>query len=172
MTPHPPIWRQVATGIGLLAAVALVAFLGSQATIPNTEGWYAEATKVPWNPPNSVFGPAWSVLYVLIAAAGWLVWRSGWRSREPNAASTALTLFTVQLVLNAVWTPVFFAGYPVIGEAAWWVALAIIVALLGVVIAFAISAARWSKVAAWLMVPYLLWLLFATSLNAGIIALN
>ncbi|MFF8818415.1 MULTISPECIES: TspO/MBR family protein [Leucobacter] len=172
MTQHPPVQRQAATSIALLAVVALVAFLGSQATIPNTEGWYAEATKVPWNPPNSVFGPAWSVLYVLIAAAGWLVWRSGWRASAPNAARTSLTLFTVQLVLNAAWTPVFFAGYPVVGEAAWWVALAIMVALVGFVIAFAFSAAQWSKVAAWLMVPYLLWLLFATSLNIGIIALN
>lgn len=168
----PPVVRQIAVGVAMLAAVALIAWGGSQATAPNTDGWYASAQKVPWDPPNSVFGPVWSVLYLLIALAGWLIWRSGYRDGGPNAASGVLRIFVVQLALNAIWTPVFFAGYPLIGEAAWWLALATIVALMASVIWLGIAAAPWSRIASWIMILYLLWLIFATSLNVGIIALN
>ena len=160
------------TGVVLLAVVALIAFLGSLATMPNTDGWYADAEKVPWDPPNAVFGPVWSVLYFLIAVAGWLIWRAGYREGKPNQARRVLAVFIAQLALNSLWTPVFFAGYPLIGEPAWWIALGIILALIASVIWLAVNAARWSKLAAWIMVPYLLWLLFATSLNVGIIVLN
>ncbi len=156
----------------LLAAVALIAFLGSLASASNVDGWYASAAKVPWDPPNSLFGPVWSALYLMIALAGWLIWRNGYRENRPNAAGKQLRIYAMQLVFNALWTPVFFAGYPAIGEAAWWIALIIIVALIVSVIWLAGAAARWSRIAAWIMVPYLLWLLFATTLNIGIIALN
>lgn len=169
---HPAVARQVVTGVVLLAVVALIAFLGSLATMPNTDGWYADAEKVPWDPPNVVFGPVWSVLYFLIAVAGWLIWRAGYREGKPNQARRVLAVFIAQLALNSLWTPVFFAGYPLIGEPAWWIALGIILALIASVIWLAVNAARWSKLAAWIMVPYLLWLLFATSLNVGIIVLN
>lgn len=172
MADRPPVSRQIGVGIVLLVTVALIALLGSMATLPNTDGWYATVTKVPWNPPNWVFGPAWSVLYVLIAVAGWLLWRRGWRSGESNAARPALTAYAVQLVLNALWTPVFFAGYPLIGEVAWWLALAVILSLIIAVIRLIAVARHWSNVAAWLLVPYVLWLVFAASLNVGIIALN
>lgn len=78
----------------------------------------------------------------------------------------------LQLILNGLWSPVFFAGYPLIGDAAWWIALIIIIALIVSVIWLAIIAMPWSKVASRLMLPYLLWLLFATSLNIGVIVLN
>lgn len=172
MHAKPPVSRQIATGAVLLAVVAVIALVGSQATIPNTTGWYAHVEKVPWNPPNWLFGPAWSILYLLIALAGWLIWRAGWRAGKPNAARGALVLFWVQLVLNAVWTPVFFAGYPVLGEAAWWGALAVIVALIATVVALIVSARKWSVAASAMLIPYVLWLLFASTLNAGIIALN
>lgn len=168
----PPASRQIVIAVFLLAAVTFIAFSGSLATIPNTEGWYATVEKVPWDPPNSVFAPAWSVLYFLIALAGWLIWRSGYRPGKQNAAKKPLTIFTLQLILNGLWTPAFFAGYPLMGEPAWWVALVIIIALILTVIWLAVVSARFSKVAAWIMLPYLLWLLFATSLNAGIIFLN
>lgn len=83
-----------------------------------------------------------------------------------------LRVFVVQLVLNALWTPVFFAGYPLVGAAAWWVALAIIIALMASVIWLGVVAAPWSRIASWIMIPYLLWLIFATSLNVAVIALN
>ncbi|WP_336651442.1 MULTISPECIES: TspO/MBR family protein [unclassified Leucobacter] len=170
--PRPTVARQIAVGVAMLAAVALVAWGGSLASITNIDGWYAEAHKAPWSPPNAVFGPVWSVLYALIALAGWLIWRSGARSDAPNAAPGVLRLFVTQLVLNALWTPVFFAGYPLMGAAAWWVALAIMVALMASVILLGITAAPLSRIASWIMIPYLLWLIFATSLNVAVIALN
>ena len=168
-----PIGRQIAIGALCLLLVAAIAVGGSLASASNTEGWYADVTKVPWNPPNEVFGPAWTVLYVLIAAVGFLIWRAGYvGGGQPNAARRTLGVYALQLVLNAAWTPIFFAGFPVIGEAAWWVALAVILALVVTVVWLMVSAAKWSRVAVLLLIPYLLWLLFASSLNVGIIVLN
>lgn len=169
---RPGVARQIVFAAIFLAAVAVVAVLGSLANAPNTDGWYAEVEKAPWSPPNWLFGPVWSLLYLLIALAGWLIWRRGHRPGRANVARGALTLFIVQLVLNALWSPVFFALYPVIGEPSWWIALVIIVALIISVVWVAIASAEWSRVASWIMVPYLAWLLFATSLNVAIIALN
>lgn len=172
MNTRPPISRQTVMAVVFLGTVALVAFLGSLASTSNVEGWYASAEKVPWDPPNAVFGPVWTTLYVLIAVAGWLVWRAGYRKGDQNAARKPLTIWVAQIILNGLWTPAFFAAYPLIGEPAWWIALAIIIALMFTVVWLATTAAHWSRIAAWIMVPYLLWLLFATSLNVGIIALN
>ena len=88
----------------------------------------ADAEKVPWNPPNALFGPVWSVLYLMIALSGFLLWR--WAAKDGRRWDPALTVYVVQLALNAAWTPIFFAGYPVIGEAAWWIALIVILALI------------------------------------------
>lgn len=172
MRERPSVGRQIGVGALLLVLVALIAVLGSLASTANVDGWYATANKVAWDPPNAVFGPVWSALYFLIALAGWLIWRAGYRAGEPNAARRVLTVFGVQLVLNGLWTPVFFAGYPLIGEVAWWLALAIIVALMVTVVWLGVAGARWSRIATAIMVVYLLWLLFATSLNVGIIVLN
>ena len=140
----------------------VVGGLGALSTQGAVEGWYADADKVSWTPPDVVFGPAWSVLYVLMAVAAWLVWRrGGWAPARP-----ALTLYIVQLALNAAWTPVFFSGRLV------WVALAIIVALDVVLIATAVAFWRHSRVASWLLGPYITWVLFATTLNLGIAVLN
>jgi tryptophan-rich sensory protein len=146
----------------LLAANAAVAAAGSISSIAAVDGWYADAEKVPWTPPNWLFGPAWTVLYVLMAVAAWLVWRAdGW-----EGARRALTLYVVQLTLNAAWTPVFFGGnLP-------WAGLAVIVALDAVLIATAVAFWRHSRLASWLLGPYITWVLFATTLNAGIAVLN
>lgn len=169
----PPLARQIIVAVVLLATVAAIAGAGSLATIPNVDGWYADAEKVPWNPPDAVFGPTWSVLYVVLAIVGFLLWRSGYRGRgEPNEARKARTIYGVQLALNALWSPVFFAGYPLAGAVAWWVALAVIAVMIASVIWLIPTTMKHSRPAAWLLVPYLLWLLFASTLNAGIIALN
>ena len=172
-----PVWpsmgRQIGAAVLFLAIVAAVAAIGSLSTMQHTEGWYTEVEKVAWSPPNAVFGPAWSLLYVLIALAGFLLWRAGFAgSGHRNRASGALTLYVVQLALNFAWTPIFFSGYPMIGEAAWWMALAVILTLIVFVVLLIGVARRSSKSAAWLLVPYLAWLIFASTLNAGIIALN
>lgn len=170
---RPTVLRQIAVLLLLLFIVAAIAFFGSLATTPNVDGWYADATKVPWNPPNGVFAPAWTTLYVVIAIVGLLIWRAGYDEKaDGNRARRTLTIYGLQLALNAAWTPIFFAGYPLIGEIAWWLALVVILALIATVVWLIASAAKWSKVAAWLLVPYLGWLIYASSLNAGIIALN
>lgn len=172
MDSKPSIPRQAAIAVAFLAAVALTAFLGSLASTQNVDGWYASAEKVPWDPPNSVFGPVWSALYFLIAIAGWLIWRAGYREGSVNAAKRPLAIWATQIILNGLWTPAFFAGYLIFGRPAWWIALAVILSLIAVVAWLAAAAAPWSRVASWIMVPYLLWLIFATSLNIGIIVLN
>lgn len=170
---RPTILRQITIGAALLIIVAAIAFFGSLATTPNVEGWYAEARKVPWNPPNEVFAPTWSTLYVMIAIVGFLLWRSGFQGPdEQNEARDTLRIYALQLALNAAWTPLFFATYPLIGRAAWWIALAVIFALIASVVWLIASSAPRSKTAVWLLIPYVLWLLYASSLNAGIIALN
>jgi len=153
--------------IVFLALSCAVAAIGVIATLPNIPGWYASAEKPAWTPPNAVFGPAWTVLYALIAVAAWLVWRAGPPARRP-----AMVAYGVQLGLNLVWTPVFFAGYPVLGAAALWIGLGIIIALDLAIIAQIALSARLSRLAAWLLAPYLAWCLFATTLNAGVAVLN
>ena len=172
MTTKPSRARQIGVGIAFVAAVTVVALAGSLATLPNVTGWYAHVDKVSWSPPNWIFGPAWSILYLTIALSGWIIWRSGWRQETRNDARSTLTLFWTQLAVNAVWTPVFFAGYPLVGEPAWWAALAIILILIALVTSLVVAARKHSKPASYLLLPYLFWLVFACSLNAGIIALN
>lgn len=169
----PPTRTQVKAAALFLGVVIVIAAAGSLASASNTEGWYLDVQKVAWNPPNWVFGPAWSVLYVLIAVTGFLIWRAGYAGEgKENRAKSVLWAYAIQLGLNAIWTPIFFAGYPVAGRAAWWAALIVIMVLIAAVIWLAIEAAQFSKAAAWIQVPYLLWLMFATSLNVGIIVLN
>lgn len=157
--------------IGFLALSFAVAGVGSLATIANVEGWYAAAEKAPWNPPAWVFAPAWTILYSLMSIAAWLVWRERGRSDE-RLVRSALTLYFVQLALNAVWTPIFFGLFPTLGAPALWIALAIIV-MLDVAVPWTIVAfSKVSRPAAVLLVPYWLWLLFATTLNAAVAILN
>lgn len=121
--------------------------------------WYAGLTKPGFNPPDWVFGPVWTVLYVLIAWAGWRVW-------ERNPRGLLMRLWWAQLVLNFLWSPVFFsAQLPA-------AALAIIILLLGVILAFVALAASRDRTAATLFVPYAAWVAFATVLNAAIVVLN
>lgn len=152
----------------LVIAYAAAA-LGTVATIANVEGWYAHAFKAAWNPPNSLFGPVWTVLYAMMAVAAWLVWR---RRTEVRPVTPALTLYVVQLVLNSLWTPVFFGAYPGWGPAALWIAFVIIILLDVFVIATVAAFLHVDRVAGLLLVPYLLWVLFATTLNGALGALN
>lgn len=121
--------------------------------------WYAGLDKPAFNPPAWVFGPAWTTLYILIAVAGWRVWR-----RDPGG--WAMMLWWVQLGLNFAWSPVFFSAHRI----GW--ALVIVVALLAVILAFMAAAWRRDRVAAWLFAPYAAWVAFASVLNASIWSLN
>ena len=143
-----------------LAASALVAGLGGLATATNVNGWYATADKAPWSPPNWVFGPVWTLLYTAMAVAAWLVWR-----RRAEETRPALTAYAVQLVLNLLWTPVFFGLYPVLGTPALWIAFGIIVALAVAVAVTVLYFGPISRTAGLLLLPYLAWVVFASSLN-------
>jgi benzodiazapine receptor len=158
---------QAAALLGFLAASAVVAYLGSQVTAGNVEGWYATADKAPWSPPNWVFGAVWTALYTAMAVAAWLVWRSGAPGRR-----IALSVYCLQLVLNLAWTPVFFGLYTALGSAALWLALAIIVALALAVAATVLYFGPISRTAGLLMLPYLSWVVFAVSLNVWAAAHN
>lgn len=121
--------------------------------------WYAQLDKPPFNPPGWLFSPVWTLLYVLIAVAGWRVWRR-------DAASRAMKLWWAQLALNFAWSPIFFAMHRI------GLALAVIIALLAVIVAFIVASWRQERTAAWMFVPYAAWVAFATLLNASILALN
>lgn len=146
-----------------LALVFSVAVIGGLATSSGLREWYDDLDKAPWNPPAWVFGPAWTVLYTLMAVAAWLVARSG---LDDRAVRIALGLYLVQLALNLAWSWLFFAA-----RSPGW-ALADIVAL-GVLVGVTVVAfARVDTVAAWLLVPYLAWIVYAASLNVWIVLRN
>ncbi|QFY62115.1 tryptophan-rich sensory protein [Rhizobium grahamii] len=121
--------------------------------------WYQSLAKPAFNPPNSVFGPVWSVLYVLIGIAGAKTWLRG-------HLSVGMLIWAGQMVLNFLWSPFFF------GLRMPAVALAIIIALFALVIAFIRNRWNANRVSALLFVPYAGWVAFATALNASIVYLN
>ena len=155
----------VFSALGLLAFVGVclgAAAVGSAFTIPSIPGWYAGLEKPFFSPPNWLFGPVWSVLYLAMAVAGWLVWR-----REGLSGVTVpLAVFGFQLLLNVAWSGLFF-GLRLPG-----VALVEILALWAAILATILLFRRTSTPAALLLVPYLAWVTFATILNFEIWRLN
>jgi len=142
--------------LGFLAAVAAAALMGAQF---QPGDWYAGLEKPFFNPPNWIFGPVWSVLYVGIAVAGWLVWRH-------RGGAPLLLLWAAQLVLNLLWSWIFFGLHrPAL-------ALVDIGLLLSSIVAFAVLAWPVSRAAAWLFACYGAWVAFAMLLNAAIWRLN
>lgn len=127
-------------------------------SLTGPDAWYASLQKPSFNPPNWVFGPVWTVLYVLIAVAGWRVWRHG---------DTALQgLWWLQLGLNFLWNPVFFAAHRID------LALVVIALLLASIAGFMALAFRRDRTSFALFVPYALWVGFASALNAAFHVLN
>jgi tryptophan-rich sensory protein len=121
--------------------------------------WYAGLAKPAFNPPNWLFPPVWTVLYVLIAVAGWRTFE-----RDPDGWS--MRFWWAQLVLNFLWSPTFFAAHR-IGPA-----LLVIELLLAAILAFIITSWRQDRLAAWLFAPYAAWVAFASVLNGAIWCLN
>lgn len=152
----PTSWLALLGWVALAAAAAAVGGFASR----DAGGFYGALTKPAWAPPGWLFAPVWSALYVLMGVAAWLVWRV----RPATAADRAsrqrgLALFVVQLVLNALWTWLFFAwrqGAAAFGEIALlWLAVAVTTWYFG----------RVRRLAAWCLVPYLLWVSYATALT-------
>ena len=139
-----------------LILVSLAAWTGSRF---KPGAWYAQLQKPVWTPPNWLFPVAWSALYVIIAIAGWLVWRSG-------GVTAALLIWVLQLIFNAAWSWLFF------GRRLMRVAFLDIALLWLAIIAFILTSWPVSRVAALLFVPYLLWVSFAALLNWQIARMN
>jgi len=147
--------------VGLLLFVSLPLAVGALAglsTASSVGGWYRTIAKPSWNPPSWVFGPMWTLLYASMGVAAWRVWRPAGFA----AAKGALTLFFVQLAVNGLWSPIFFAWHrPDL-------ALVDIGILLALVAATLVAFRRHDRIAGGLFVPYLLWVAFATALNFAI----
>ncbi|MBS0517715.1 MAG: tryptophan-rich sensory protein [Proteobacteria bacterium] len=150
---------------GLLAFLAVclgIGVLGSWITAGSVNSWYPTLNKPSFNPPNWVFAPVWTTLYVLMAIAAWRIWRSAsWPAAWP-----ALLLFAVQLVVNLGWSFTFF-GLRSLGGA-----VAVILVLDASVAATLYVFGRRDRLAGWLLGPYLLWILFATMLTVSLWRLN
>jgi tryptophan-rich sensory protein len=151
--------------MALVAFIALclaVAAVGGAVTATSVGTWYAGLAKPSFNPPDWLFGPVWTALYLMMAVAAWRVWRA----RGLADARAALGLWALQLALNLVWSFVFF-GARMIGAA-----LAEIVVLLLAILATLALFWRIDRAAGWLMVPYAAWVGFATLLTAALWRLN
>ena len=160
--------RSVLALIAFLAISFGVAALGALSTIQNVDGWYAHADRAFWTPPNAVFGPIWTVLYTLMSVAAWLVWRE----RTRRDVRPVLMAYVVQLVLNSLWTPLFFGLYPLAGVSALWIALVVILAIDGMVLVTMLRFWKVRRLAALLLIPYWAWVLYATTLNLYIAVKN
>jgi translocator protein len=145
--------------VGWLAVSFAAALIGSR-YMPGE--WYASLAKPSWNPPNAIFGPVWSVLYALMAVSAWLVWRRVGFS----GAGAALGLFVVQLVLNALWSYLFFGLHR--PDIAFFDIVVLWVVILAVLLLFW----RVDRTAGALMLPYLAWVGFASCLNFVLWRLN
>lgn len=151
-------------GLGAAVLVPLgVGGLGGFATARSIPTWYAGLEKPSWNPPNWLFGPAWTLLYVLMGVASWLVWR---QSRKGKAVGLALTLYGIQLALNLAWSFIFFGA-----RRPFW-AMVEIVPLWCFIAATMVQFYKVSRTAGALLIPYQLWVSFATALNVAVWRLN
>jgi len=145
--------------LGFIAACILAATTGA---VFRPGQWYEQLAKPFWRPPNWLFPPAWAVLYLTIAISGWLVWRVA----SLSGAVLPLTIYFLQLGLNAAWSPIFFGMRR--PDLAFLEILALWAAIVATVIAFYPIHA----VAAWLLLPYLAWVTFAAALNFSVWRLN
>lgn len=155
--------KSVGQALLFILVCQLAGILGALSTATGESSWYQGLSKPVFNPPGWVFGPVWTLLYTLMGIAAYLVWQRGWHR---YVVKRALAVFAVQLVLNALWTPVFFGAHQV------GLALIVIGLLWVAILATMVLFYERSKLACWLLLPYLLWVSFATVLNASIWILN
>lgn len=149
----------------LLLSIALplsIGFAGSIAVMPMIAGWYAGLLKPALNPPAFVFGPVWTLLYVLMGIAAYRIFRK----RDQKGAIPALILYGVHLIVNFAWSFVFFGSQSVIGG------VAVIAVLWIMIVALVVLFFRIDRTAGYLLLPYLAWVSFAAYLNVSIALLN
>ncbi len=147
----------------LIVSIAVclgAAGLGSLLTTPALRPWYAGLSKPRWTPPNWLFGPVWTILFIAMAIAAWLIWR------KLGLTAAPMRLFLLQLLLNVAWSALFF------GLRSPGLAFAEIVILWFAILATSIEFWKAVRVAGWLLLPYLVWVSYAAALNFSIWRLN
>jgi translocator protein len=145
----------------LVLFIVLVVGIGWAVAATNLPGaWYADLQKPPFNPPNWIFAPTWTVLYVMIAVAGWRTYL------QDSSTALPMQLWSAQMILNFIWSPVFFTLHNMA------LGLATILTMLAVIVAFIWLQWRENRVAAALFVPYATWVAFASLLNFSLYRLN
>jgi tryptophan-rich sensory protein len=149
--------------VAAIIGVELVGFIGAIFTMSAIPTWYAHLARPSIAPPNWVFAPVWTALFVLMGIAAFLVWRAGWKRRD---VKIAFAIFVGQLALNVLWSVLFF-GLHQLG-AAFLELVALWLAILATIGAFS----KISKSAALLLLPYILWVSFAGALNVAFWMLN
>ncbi len=150
----------------LLLCLLLCAGVGAVAafvTAPEINSWYVNLAKPSWTPSRGVFPVAWTILYALMALSLWRLWD---RTIPSPARREAMLFFFFQLALNAAWSPVFFGLHNL------HIALAVIIVLVVAIVGTIFTSARVDRPAAWLLVPYFFWVAYATTVNAGVVAMN
>jgi benzodiazapine receptor len=155
--------RDIVKLVVSLVACQCAGAIGSIATTPAIPTWYATLQKPSFSPPNWLFAPAWITLYLLMGVAAFLIWRKGFKQKGVRAA---LVIFLVQLVLNALWSVVFFG----LQSPLWGVV--VIIALWIAILITIIKFFKLSTAAGSLMLPYILWVSFAAVLNIALFMLN
>ena len=154
--------RSFFIAVACIATSFTAGAIGSLATIPNIPTWYASLEKPPLLPPNEVFGPVWTALYLLIGISLYLVVKT----RSPKNKILAYSAFSAQLVLNTLWSLVFF------GLHLPWLGVVVITLLITSILATIYYFRKYSSLAAWLFVPYLAWVCFASYLTISVAILN
>lgn len=149
--------------LGFIVACQLAGIIGSLFTYEAIPTWYATLNRPGIAPPNYVFAPVWTTLYTLMGIAAYLVWKKGWKKKE---VKTALYTFGAQLALNTVWSIIFFGWKDLL------LALAEILVLWAAIFVTIQQFWKLDKRAAYMMMPYLLWVSFATILNYSFWVLN
>lgn len=148
--------------MGLIVAIIiseLAGIIGAIFTTPSIPTWYATLAKPALTPPAWVFGPVWTILFALMGIAAFLIWRSGWGRRDVRFA---LMFFAIQMVLNIFWSIIFFGwhnpGLAFVEINLLWLAILVTIGVFSKI----------SKTAAWLLLPYILWVSFAVYLNYSV----
>ena len=154
--------RSVAALAAFVVLCFAIAAVGGYTTSTSLDTWYRTLAKPSFNPPDAIFGPVWTVLYLAMAIAGWRLWRDGAFRRDRRLVAS----YGLQLALNLCWSLLFF-GARMIGAA-----LIDVVLLLASIVVTILLAWRRDRGAAWLLVPYVAWVAFATALNVAIWRLN
>jgi tryptophan-rich sensory protein len=165
MSTQPATFVRPRAGWALAGWVVLCLAVGGVASIFNVRAiptWYATLVKPPLNPPNWVFAPVWTMLYVLMALAAWMAWKT----RPSQCRRSGLRVFGVQLFFNFLWSWIFFSRHQIA------VAFADIVGLWVAILITILIFRKMSHTAAWLLTPYLAWVTFAAYLNFAIWRLN